>query len=493
MLNNIGNKNNNKSNVKSDLEIQSLHSIGSHRERKYDTIPFRLDFIKELLEGKKLDSMVDFDNCETENFINPCSNRDTNTNNNDSSSNSANNYKSNVDSGVSENDTRFVLNKKLHNFYQVINQIGGKLLYVKSGTTGHTFKGIVSSNVQHNAKEEHGSNINYAVKVVAYPKRERYGDIYDIKRPENAELMMIRLLSYFVIRKQTPHIVLPIGTFNTSIKPFIGLIDDNVVDKDNKKYLEFVERYDKGEYYDHASILISEWANRGDLLEFIRKNYKEFTLIHWKVFFFQIISVLAVIQSKFPSFRHNDLKANNILVHKVSQRGTLFSYTVNRHKYIVPSIGYQIKLWDFDFACIPGIVDNSKVSAKWTDEINVKPEKNRYYDVHYFFNTLIKRGFFPQFMEESCIPKEAKDFVNRIVPKTFQYGKYVTKRGRLFVNTEYTTPDKILQNDQFFEEFRNNPIKKKKKMGKVKGGARSLYKNKNNSNDKYPRLPESSE
>src|SRR5205807_1708895 len=126
----------------------------------------------------------------------------------------------------------------------------------------------------------------------------------------------------------TPHIVLPIGTFYTNITTFINLINENIVDKESKRYLEFVERYKKKEYYDTVSILISEWANKGDLLDFIKKNYKEFTLLHWKSFFFQIISVLAVIQSKFPSFRHNDLKANNILIHKIVQRKTIFSYTV---------------------------------------------------------------------------------------------------------------------------------------------------------------------
>ena len=60
--------------------------------------------------------------------------------------------------------------------------------------------------------------------------------------------------------------------------------------------MEFVEKFKKGEYHDHVSILISEWANRGDLLDFIRKNYKEFTLTHWKVFFFQVISVLAIVR-----------------------------------------------------------------------------------------------------------------------------------------------------------------------------------------------------
>jgi len=420
--------------------ISSLHSIGSHKDREYDTIPFRIDFIKDLLHGKRLEPMVDLTNPETENFINQ--------------------QKSSNDDNISK-DTGQILNKKLHNFYKVISQIGGKLLYIKSGTSGHTFKGTI--------KGEDGLNVNYAVKVVAYPKRERYGDMNDIDRPENAELMMIKLLSYFVVNKQTPHIVLPIGTFNTNIEPFLNLIKNNVVDKNNKKYLEFVKRYnEKKEYHDYVSILISEWANRGDLLDFIRKNYMEFTPTHWKVFFFQIISVLAVIQSKYPSFRHNDLKANNILVHKVSHRNSILRYTIHKKQYMVPRIGYLIKLWDFDFACIPNVVNNAKVSAKWTDSINVKPEKNRYYDMHYFFNTLIKKGFFPQFMEEDYIPQEAKDFVNRIVPLKFQRGKYVHERGRLNVNVEYLTPDEILRKDPYFEEFRNKNIVKNHKFRKSK-------------------------
>ena len=36
--------------------------------------------------------------------------------------------------------------------------------------------------------------------------------------------------------------------------------------------------------------------------------------------FFQIISALAVIQKKYPGFRHNDLKANNILIHNIEVR-----------------------------------------------------------------------------------------------------------------------------------------------------------------------------
>jgi len=446
-------KTNNKvsSNKSYSKDRESLHSINSHREKKYDTIPFRLEFIKNLLSGNKLNPLIDISNCDTEYYVNPCGYKSYDSENDD--------YKSDDQN----TDIRYLLDKKLLNFYKIIDQIGGKLLYIKSGTTGHTFKGMINI--------EDGSHINYAVKVVAYPKRGRYGDMNNANRPENAELMMIRLLSYFVVNKQTPHIILPIGTYNTSIKPFVNLIKDKVIDKCNSKYMNFIKKYNKNEYYDYVSILISEWANKGDLLDFIRKNYREFSAITWKVLFFQIISALAVIQSKFPSFRHNDLKANNILIHKIKKRSVSYVYTVNKCKYVIPNIGYQIKLWDFDFACIPGIVNNAKVSAKWTDIINVRPEKNKYYDMHYFFNTLIKKGFFYQFMTDSCIPKDAKEFVNRVVPFKYQYDKkekYVSSRGRYLLRTEYTTPDKVLKEDKYFDEFKYHNYKKRRKIKRNK-------------------------
>jgi serine/threonine protein kinase len=240
--------------------------------------------------------------------------------------------------------------------------------------------------------------------VVAFPLKENYGDVHDLKRPENAELMMLRVLSYFVVNEQTPHIILPIGTFNTNIKPFIDLARDKIVD--NKKYEAFYKKYKQKEYHNEVSVLISEWANGGDLLDYIRNNYKKMTIKEWRVMFFQLLSVLTVIHKKYPTFRHNDLKANNILIQLIENRkkNNIYYYSINGESYYVPNIGLQIKIWDFDFACIPGIVDNAKVNAEWTDRINVKPIRNQYYDIHYFFNTFTRKGFFPEFWTKPEIP-----------------------------------------------------------------------------------------
>lgn len=385
--------------------------------KKYNFIKDRISFISDLVTKSHVDSIIDYET------------------NNDS-----------LENYFKSEDIRELMPKKFLDFGLAINNLGGKLLYIKSGSTGHTFKGVYPPTEKDKQP--------YAVKIVAYPKKENYGDMYNIKRPENAELLMIKLLSQFVVKKQTPHIVLPITTFNTSIKPFLTLSKKDIVN--NKRYDQFIKKYKDGEYYQNVSVLVSEWANAGDLLDYIRKNYQEFKIKHWRSIFFQLLSVLAIIQAKYPAFRHNDLKMNNILVNEIaiSPTDNKYFYKINNQIYHVPNIGFQIKLWDFDFACIPGTVDNSKVEAEWTNKINIKPEKNRYYDIHYFFNTFVKKGFFPEFWTESCIPDKVKEFVNRIVPEKYKDGDLISDRGRLLVNDEYLIPDEILKNDIFFKVWR---------------------------------------
>jgi serine/threonine protein kinase len=291
--------------------------------------------------------------------------------------------------------------------------------------------------------------------MVAYPKKDGLGSMHNIDRPENAEICMLKLLSYFVIKCQTPHIILPICTFNTNIKPFLTLQDEDIIPKDNQKYTDFISSYNEGNYYETVSIIISEWANRGDLSMFLKKHYNKLELIHWKCILFQIISTIAVIQTKYPNFRHNDLKANNILISKTETYNQKFLYKVNKKEYILPAIGYSIYLWDFDFASIPSIVDNAKLKQEWTKKINITTKCNKYYDLHYFFCTLIYKGFLPELMTDSNVPIELKKFINYIIPKEYRPGHSsgkVNKRCRLLVDDELYTPVDLLEHE-FFSIF----------------------------------------
>lgn len=385
-------------------------SVENKKKKNYDHLQWRLKFIRTLTESTSLTPMIDMSS----------------------------------DLIGKSLDSRKVLQKKDLSFSMIMRQLDCRLLYIKSGSTGHTFRGFLNTGPGN-------PPLSCAIKVVPYPRRERYGTLHDVRRPENAEILMLKTLSRFVLENQTPHIVLPIATFYTSIKPFIQLGKHDMVS--HKRYKEFIERYNKGDFFEHVSVLISEWANGGDLLDYVKKNYLTMKLLHWKVIFFQLISTLAIIQEDYPGFRMNDAKCNNVLVHKIeSHKKNYHRYFINNKKYTVPNIGLQIKIWDHDFSCIPSLVNNSKVQAKWTDKINVKPVKHRYYDIHMFFCTLMRKGFLPEIMSAPEVHQDVKDFIDRVVPPHLREGKTVTEKGRLLKEIEYTTPAKILE-DPFFDSF----------------------------------------
>ena len=313
--------------------------------------------------------------------------------------------------------------------------------YIKSGSTGHTLRGKVKLN---------NKDFYFGMKIVAYPIKKYYGKPTDENRPENAELRMLQRLSKLAIDNNLLHVVFPISNFTMSLKPFIYLKDYNVIKHD--RFDEFVKKYREKSFYEEASILISEWANMGDFLDYLRDNYKKISVLEWKVFLFQIIATLAIIQEEFPHFRHNDLKANNILIHKISKDTKFFRYKIRDKFYKVPNIGFILKIWDFDFSCIKDDIKNHKVNMNWTKKINVIYEQNRYYDIHYFFSTLTMKGFIPNLFKH--VDEEIKSFMLRIVPNNVRTpSRHCTDRGRILVRKELTTPRKILKYDSLFESF----------------------------------------
>ena len=51
---------------------------------------------------------------------------------------------------------------------------------------------------------------------------------------------------------------------------------------------------------------------------------------------------------------------------------------------------------------------------------------------------------------------QIKDFIYRVLPKKYINGKHVTDRGRLLVDTEYITPDKLLKTDPLFNSLKSD-------------------------------------
>ena len=81
-------------------------------QKKFNKIAYRIDTIQDMVKDKDVESIIDYTTQSEE-----------------------------VDSANSNSeDIRSLLPKKYLDFNKTIKQLGGKLLYIKSGSTGHTFK-----------------------------------------------------------------------------------------------------------------------------------------------------------------------------------------------------------------------------------------------------------------------------------------------------------------------------------------------------------------
>lgn len=350
------------------------------------------------------------------------------------------------------------MNKKLVDIKTFFNDLDISLIYLKSGSTGHAFKAV--------SKDK---KIKLAVKVAAY-SLTGFGSVNNMNRPENAELRMVKLLSSFVVNKKTPHFVLPVCTAYTCMADFIALTKGlNIpIQKDSKNSKEpkpttfgkFLQSYHAGKFDILASVFMGEWCDGGDLAAFLTANYMHMNLLDWKTIMFQIIFTLAKVHEKYPTFRHNDMKANNILVNVTDDMKVFPSYmnqyVLKPHVFNVPVSRISIKIWDFDFASIEGIIDNDKSASVWAEEHYISTKQNRYYDLHYFLNTLSTFKFFEQFYKGGA-PQEIIDFVHRVIPEKYRKDpNYVSDTARLKVNKEYLTPYQILVKDPLFAEFRQH-------------------------------------
>ena len=324
-------------------------------------------------------------------------------------------------------------------FSDFLRKTNSTIQYIKSGSTGHTFKGIIKP------------DLFYAIKIVPYTKKKIYGSIGNEKRPENVDILTLEMLENIVLSQKTPHLVLPYGCFHSPIEPFIDL----KIPSNKKKYVEFKNKYKKNCFHKYVSVLISEWATLGDLHEFVKKKNGLLTTTEWKVIFFHLIFTLAVIQDIYPAFRHNDLKCNNVLIQDISHNYiTNIRYKINeKHVYSVPNTGFQVKIWDFDFTTIEGIIDNIKVDNSWSRDINISKKKNHYYDLHFFFNTLIRKGVCEEILDPKKTSTEIIEFIDFILPDKYRY-ENTTESGRLLLDVEHVTPKELLISHPIFDDFK---------------------------------------
>ena len=90
-------------------------------------------------------------------------------------------------------------------------------------------------------------------------------------------------------------------------------------------------------------VLYLEYIPGGTLHSWLLKNRQYLTREHLRNIVFQILYTIKRLQEVYPSFRHNDLKLDNILV---NDRASASGYVKYGNKY-VPNIGVQAIMSDF--------------------------------------------------------------------------------------------------------------------------------------------------
>lgn len=326
--------------------------------------------------------------------------------------------------------------------------------YLSSGSSGHTFKcttAICSA-----------TSFIFCIKMIPLDKSI---SLNEPRRPEMIEVQMHSLCNLLFEKRLSPHLNPAFLICLSPIQYFIDYAKNVPSEKDAKgKYTTFIKQFNENHYYDKVLVLCSEYA-KYDLLTLIRTPLESsqgqridiMTDTHWRCILFQLFSILAQIQLIFPSFRHNDLKSNNILVSPHESNARKYVYRIANREYRVDCLNFYVKLWDFDFVSIQNVLDNGKHDK---EKHNITSTKNQYYDIHYFINTFGFKGLIVNFHErlQKAAPKTF-DFFQKVVPEEVRgfgetRGANVTESGRVKDNIERFTPLGLIEEDEYFKNFR---------------------------------------
>ena len=110
-----------------------------------------------------------------------------------------------------------------------------------------------------------------------------------------------------------------------------------------------------------SAFVISKRAEYGTLENYLN-TYTAYRYDIARQVLFEAAYTLAVIQSVYPHFLHNDIKLNNVLADLGPPEGHTVYISMDKTKYYVPNSGMRLLIWDFDFSSILGICDNDKAA-----------------------------------------------------------------------------------------------------------------------------------
>lgn len=96
---------------------------------------------------------------------------------------------------------------------------------------------------------------------------------------------------------------------------------------------------------------------------------------------FQVVYTLYAIFKILPTFRHNDLHTNNIVLEQSDKYFEDFYYEIEGRMFKLPGVGYRAHIIDFGWSNIKNLVENMHVYDAQGDELGISPEENHCADL----------------------------------------------------------------------------------------------------------------
>jgi hypothetical protein len=217
--------------------------------------------------------------------------------------------------------------------YIINNIFNNKIKYIKNDKIKIN-KNIISKYIF--VRKDH---INSIIELHYYKGSPT--NMYDY---DNIDKLIGYLLSDMIIHKKTKYILLNI--FNLDIK--------------STKINNFLKKYDmiNGSDDEYLSVSIKEHYDM-NLYEYLNKNTLEnIDIMTIKTIIFQVIFTIAMIQNRYPSFRHNKLDLNSIKISSNNNKNNKNDIIFGNNSYHFQDIGLDVKISDFYNSYIETIAEN---------------------------------------------------------------------------------------------------------------------------------------
>lgn len=255
---------------------------------------------------------------------------------------------------------------------------------------------IINNDIYYYKEYSHDFPITF--KITFYNEQN---EIYDLSSKINNDSLFSYLLSSLILSNKTKHILLPIINIDINYNDIQFIFDENT------KY-KLKNKIKLNEIQNICCVQIREHYFKQILLS----DYLKTNSCDYKVLLFQIIHTIATIQNEYPTFRHNNLILNNILIYCKNKSDIIYSYNgFQNDVFNIPNNGFDIKICNFENATINKFYGNSIY--------------NPYYDIYTFFKDFIKNI--------KC-NNEISTFINKYIPDKFNENEIIIKPIDLLYN-----------------------------------------------------------